>query len=36
VFWTLALVILAGRVYAYDMPAVQDAAAHAVQILALR
>ena len=36
VFWTLALAILAGRVYAYDMPAVQDVAAHAVQMLALR
>lgn len=36
VFWTLALVILAGRIYAYDMPAVQDVAAHAVQMLALR
>ncbi|SDO66236.1 hypothetical protein SAMN05216360_13410 [Methylobacterium phyllostachyos] len=36
VFWTLAVVILAGRVYAYDMPAVQNVAAHAVQMLALR
>ncbi|MCJ2072042.1 hypothetical protein MKK75_25125 [Methylobacterium sp. J-030] len=36
VFWTLALAILAGRIYAYDMPAVQDVAAHAVQMLALR
>ncbi|MEL6061717.1 MULTISPECIES: hypothetical protein [unclassified Methylobacterium] len=36
VFWTLALVILAGRIYAYDLPAVQDVAAHAVQVLALR
>lgn len=36
VFWTLALAILAGRVYAYDMPAVQDIATHAVQMLALR
>lgn len=36
VFWTLALAILAGRIYAYDMPAVQDVAAHAAQMLALR
>jgi hypothetical protein len=36
VFWTLALAILAGRVYAYDLPAVQTVAAHAVQALALR
>jgi hypothetical protein len=36
VFWTLALAILAGRVYAYDLPVVQDVAAHAAQILALR
>ncbi|GLS72266.1 hypothetical protein GCM10007890_42790 [Methylobacterium tardum] len=36
VFWTLALAILAGRVYAYDLPAVQSVAAHAAQVLALR
>ena len=36
VFWTLALAILAGRVYAYDLPVVQDVAAHAAQVLALR
>ena len=36
VFWTLALAILAGRIYAYDMPVVQDVAAQAVQMLALR
>ncbi|GJE14050.1 MULTISPECIES: hypothetical protein [Methylobacterium] len=36
VFWALALAILAGRVYAYDLPAVQHVAAHAAQVLALR
>ena len=36
VFWTLALAILAGRIYAYDMPAVQDVAAYAVQAVVLR
>ena len=36
VFWTLALAILAGRVYAYDLPTVQHVAAQAVQVLALR
>ncbi len=36
VFWILALAILAGRVYTYDLPAVHDVAAHAAQILALR
>ncbi|MEH3065949.1 MAG: hypothetical protein PGN33_25575 [Methylobacterium radiotolerans] len=36
VFWTLALAILAGRVYAYDLPAVQAVASHAAQVLALR
>jgi hypothetical protein len=36
VFWTLALAILAGRVYAYDLPTVQTVAAHAAQVLALR
>ena len=36
VFWTLALAILAGRVYAYDLPAVQHVATQAVQMLALR
>ncbi len=36
VFWTLALAILAGRVYAYDLPTVQAVAAHAVQAIALR
>ncbi|WP_457108230.1 hypothetical protein [Methylobacterium sp. P5_C11] len=36
VFWTLALAILAGRVYAYDLPVVQAVATHAAQALALR
>jgi hypothetical protein len=36
VFWTLALAILAGRVYAYDLPVVQNVAAQAAQVLALR
>jgi len=36
VFWTLALVILAGRIYVYDMPAVQSVAAYAAQAVALR
>ncbi|MCJ2141358.1 hypothetical protein [Methylobacterium sp. E-066] len=36
VFWTLALAILAGRVYAYDMPAVQSVVAYAAQAAALR
>ncbi|MCJ2125346.1 hypothetical protein [Methylobacterium sp. J-077] len=36
VFWTLALVILAGRIYAYDMPAVQSVATYAAQAVALR
>jgi hypothetical protein len=36
VFWTLALAILAGRVYAYDMPAVQSVATYATQAVALR
>jgi len=36
VFWTLALAILAGRVYAYDLPVVQNVAAQAAQLLALR
>ncbi|MGU3666711.1 hypothetical protein ACLBX9_21175 [Methylobacterium sp. A49B] len=36
VFWTLALAILAGRVYAYDLPTVQHVATQAVQMLALR
>jgi hypothetical protein len=36
VFWTLALAILAGRVYTYDLPTVQTVAAHAAQVLALR
>lgn len=36
VFWTLALLILAGRVYAYDMPVVSQAASYAVQLVAMR
>lgn len=36
VFWTLALAILAGRIYAYDMPMVQNVAAYAAQAVALR
>ncbi|SFL71594.1 hypothetical protein [Methylobacterium pseudosasicola] len=36
VFWTLALAILAGRIYAYDMPAVQTAASYVAQVVALR
>ncbi|KST60927.1 hypothetical protein AO398_11485 [Methylobacterium sp. GXS13] len=36
VFWTLTLVILAGRIYAYDMPAVQSVASYAAQVVALR
>jgi hypothetical protein len=36
VFWTLALAILAGRVYAYDLSVVQSVATHAAQALALR
>lgn len=36
VFWTLALAILAGRVYAYDLPVVQSVAVQAAHMLALR
>jgi hypothetical protein len=36
VFWTLALAILAGRIYAYDLPTVQAVAAQTAQVLALR
>lgn len=36
VFWTLALAILAGRIYAFDMPAVQSVATYATQVVALR
>ena len=36
VFWSLALAILAGRIYAYDMPVVSQVAAYAAQVVALR
>jgi len=36
VFWSLALAILAGRVFAYDMPVVSQVAAYPTQVVALR
>lgn len=36
VFWSLALLILAGRVYAYDGPLVAQVAAYAAQVVATR
>ena len=36
VFWGLALLILAGRIYAYDMPVVSQVAAYATQLVASR
>ncbi len=36
VFWTLAVLILAGRVYAYDMPVVSQVASYATQLVAMR
>ena len=36
VFWSLALLILAGRVYAYDMPVVSQVASYATQLVAMR
>ncbi|WP_457107737.1 hypothetical protein [Methylobacterium sp. P5_C11] len=37
VFWSLALLILAGRVYAYDMPGVAaQVAAYSTQMVAMR
>ena len=36
VFWSLALLILAGRVYAYDMPLVSHVVAYATQLVAMR
>ena len=36
VFWSLAVLILAGRIYAYDMPAVSQVASYATQLVAMR
>lgn len=36
VFWSLALLILAGRVYAYDMPIISQVADYATQLVAMR
>ncbi|GJE37787.1 hypothetical protein [Methylobacterium persicinum] len=36
VFWSLALLILAGRIYAADIPVTQTVASYAAQIVALR
>ena len=35
-FWSLALAILAGRIYAADLPITQTVAAYAAQVVALR
>ncbi|MDP4025181.1 hypothetical protein Q8W71_21345 [Methylobacterium sp. NEAU 140] len=36
VFWSLALAILAGRIYASDLPVTQTVAVYAAQVVALR
>ena len=36
VFWGLALLILAGRIYAYDVPLVSQVASYATQLVAMR
>ncbi|MCJ2013667.1 hypothetical protein [Methylobacterium sp. J-076] len=36
VFWSLALLILAGRIYAADLPVTQVVASYAAQMVALR
>lgn len=36
VFWSLALVILAGRIYAADIPVTQTVVAYATQLVAVR
>lgn len=36
VFWTLALLIVAGRIYVSDLPSTQEIAAYAAQVVALR
>lgn len=36
VFWSLALAILAGRIYAADIPVAQTVASYAAQVVALR
>lgn len=35
VFWSLALAILAGRVYAYDLPITQTVVAYATQLVSV-
>lgn len=35
VFWSLALAILAGRVYAYDLPVTQTVLAYATQLVSI-
>lgn len=35
VFWSLALAILAGRVYAYDLPVTQTVVAYATQLVSI-
>ncbi|TXM95053.1 hypothetical protein [Methylobacterium sp. WL116] len=36
VFWGLALLILAGRIYVYDVPLVSQVASYATQLVAMR
>ena len=36
VFWGLALLILAGRIYVYDVPLVSQVASYATQLVAIR
>ncbi len=36
VFWSLVLLIIMGRVYAYDMPVVSNTVATLIQVLASR
>ncbi len=35
VFWSLALAILAGRIYAYDLPVTQTVVAYATQLVSI-
>jgi hypothetical protein len=35
IFWSLALLILAGRIYAADLPVVQTVASYAAKVVAL-
>ncbi|RYY15521.1 MAG: hypothetical protein EON55_06190 [Alphaproteobacteria bacterium] len=36
VFWGLALLIVAGRIYVYDVPLVSQVASYATQLVAMR